>query len=100
MEYKLNEKGNIVFEIPEGVKTPWFKSRGDLPETLEYFNGSMYEKVAEIAKKQPLATALDFMGKHITYKHMIEQINLCAKSLRVLGIREDDRVTIAMPNCP
>lgn len=100
LNWKLNESEKIVFPIPEGVKTPWFKSRGDLPETLEYFDGTMYEKVADIAKKQPLNVALDFMGKHITYRYMVDQINLCAKSLRVLGIREDDRVTIAMPNCP
>ncbi|MBR0307664.1 MAG: AMP-binding protein [Mogibacterium sp.] len=99
-EWKLNENGNIVFPIPEGVKTPWFKSKGDLPETLEYFNGTMYEKVAKSASEHPLAIALDFMGKHITYKYMVDQINLCAKSLRILGIRENDKVTIAMPNCP
>lgn len=102
MEYKwsLNDNGNIVFPVPEKVKIPWNKSRGDLPLTLEYFNGTMYEKVEATAKKQPMNIALDFMGKHITYKYMIDQINLCAKSLRVLGIRENDRVTIAMPNCP
>ncbi len=98
--WTLNENDKIVFPIPEGVKTPWFNSLGEQPKTLEYFNGTMYEKVEEIAKKQPLNIALDFMGKHISYRHMIDQINLCAKSLRVLGIREDDKVTIAMPNCP
>ena len=98
--YQLNDNGKIVFPIPEGVKTPWFGSRGDLPVTLEYFDGTMYEKVEEIAKKQPLNIALDFMGRHITYKHMMDQINMCAKSMRVLGVRENDRVTIAMPNCP
>ena len=98
--WTLNENDKIVFPVPETVKTPWEAYRGDLPFTLEYFNGTMYEKVEEIAKKQPLAIALDFMGKHITYRYMIDQINLCARSLRVLGIRENDRVTIAMPNCP
>ena len=98
--WTLNENDKLVFPVPETVKTPWKDYRGDLPFTLEYFNGTMYEKVEEIAKKQPLAIALDFMGKHITYKYMIDQINLCARSLRVLGIRENDRVTIAMPNCP
>ena len=99
-EWTLNEKGNIVFPVPEKVKIPWDKSRGELPLTIEYFNGTMYEKVEEEAKKHPLAVAMDFMGKHLTYKYMIDQINLCAKSLKVLGVREDDRVTIAMPNCP
>ena len=98
--WTLNENDKLVFPVPETVKTPWKDYRGDLPFTLEYFNGTMYEKVEDIAKKQPLAIALDFMGKHITYKYMIDQINLCARSLRVLGIRENDRVTIAMPNCP
>ena len=98
--YEINENGNIVFPVPEGVRTPWFASEGDLPSTLEYFNGTMYEKVEAVAKKQPLNIALDFMGKHITYKYMIDQINLCARSLRVLGIREGDRVTLALPNCP
>ncbi len=98
--WTLNENDKIVFPVPETVKTPWESYRGDLPFTLEYFNGTMYEKVEEIARKQPLAIALDFMGKHITYKYMVDQINLCARSLRVLGIRENDRVTIAMPNCP
>jgi len=99
-EWTLNEKGNIVFPVPEKVKIPWDKSRGELPLTIEYFNGTMYEKVEEEAKKHPLAVAMDFMGKHLNYKYMIDQINLCARSLKVLGIREDDRVTIAMPNCP
>ena len=97
---EINENGKIVFPIPETVRTPWLAHRGDLPATLEYFDGTMYEKVEETAKKQPLNIALDFMGKHITYKYMVDQINLCAKSLRVLGIRENDKVTIAMPNCP
>ena len=99
-EWKLNEDGKIVFPVPDTVKIPWDKSRGELPLTGEYFNGTMYEKIEETAKKYPLVVALDFMGKHITYRAMIDQINQCAKSLRVLGIREDDRVTIAMPNCP
>ena len=99
-KWTLNEKGNIVFPIPEKVKTPWFASRGDLPKTLEYTNGTMYSKVEAVAKKYPNNIALDFMGKHITYRHMIDQINTCAKSLRILGVRENDKVTIAMPNCP
>lgn len=98
--WEVNENGKIVWPIPEGVNTPWFKSSGKLPHTLEYFNGTMYEKVAAAAKKNPGAIALTFMGKNITYRSMIDKINLCAKSLRVLGVREGDRITIAMPNCP
>ena len=98
--WKKNEEGRIVFPVPEKVGTPWFDSAGELPRTLEYFDGTIYEMVEEVARKYPNYTAMDFMGKHISYRYMIEQINKCAKALRVLGIRADDKVTIAMPNCP
>ena len=82
------------------VKAPWIDHLGELPSHIDYFNGSMYEKVEAIAKKYPNYIAFDFMGKSTTYKKMIDEINKCAKSLRTIGVREDDRVTIAMPNCP
>jgi len=82
------------------VKTPWLKNRGDVPEHLEYFQGSMVEKVEMIAKAYPDAVALDFMGRSTTYRRLMEEIETCAKALRTIGVREGDRVTIAMPNCP
>ena len=82
------------------AKAPWKDHLGDLPFTLDYFEGSMFEKVEEIAKQYPNNVAFDFMNKPTTYKEMIRNIENCAKSLSTLGVRENDRVTIAMPNCP
>ena len=82
------------------AKTPWEPYMGDLPMHLDYFEGSMYDKVAEIAKQYPTNIAFDFMGKSTTYKTMMQEIDRCAKSLRTIGVREGDKVTIAMPNCP
>ena len=82
------------------VKTPWISHLGDVPAHLEYFDGSMYEAVEKIADKYPNQIAFDFMGRSTTYKRMIGEINRCAKSLRTIGVRQGDRVTIAMPNCP
>ncbi len=90
----------ITFPVPETVKTPWFAHRGSIPTTLEYDNCTMYEKVEAIARKYPGNIAFDFMGKHTTYKQMLDQINKCARSLKTIGIREGDKITIAMPNCP
>ena len=67
---------------------------------LEYFDGTMAEAVYAIAEKYPDNVAFDFMGKHTTYKELVKQIEICAKALRTIGIRENDKVTIAMPNCP
>ncbi len=82
------------------VKTPWIRNLGDLPAHLDYFQGSMYEAVEAAAEKYPGNIALDFMGRSTTYRELIKKINQCAKALRTIGVREGDKVTVAMPNCP
>lgn len=82
------------------IKMPWLNSLGDMPSHLDYFQGSMFEAVKAVADKYPSNVAFDFMGKSTSYKSMLEQIENCAKSLRTIGVREGDAVTIAMPNCP
>lgn len=82
------------------VKTPWRDYLGDLPLKLDYFDGTMFDMVASVAERYPDYVAFDFMGKSTTYKRLVEQIETCAKALKTIGIREGDKVTIAMPNCP
>ena len=82
------------------AKTPWSGHTGDIPLHLEYPAGSMFDVLKEISEKYPNYVAFDFMGKPTTYKTLVEKVEACAKSLRTIGIRQDDRVTIAMPNCP
>ncbi len=82
------------------AKAPWLNHIGDIPATLEYPEGSMYDALKEAADKYPDMIAFDFMGKSTTYKVFMEKIETCAKSLKTIGVREGDRVTIAMPNCP
>ena len=97
---RSNREEKITFPIPKNVRTPWFDHLGDLPATLEYDSGTMYEKVQAVAKAYPNNIAFDFMGKSTNYRHMLQQIDACARSLRTIGTREGDRITIAMPNCP
>ena len=82
------------------VKTPWKAAMGDIPMHLEYFEGSMFDKVLDIANRYPNNVAFDFMGRSTTYKKMVEEIENCAKALKTIGVREGDHVTIALPNCP
>ncbi len=82
------------------AKTPWKEYMGDVPMHLDYFEGSLYDAVAAVAKKYPNGVAFDFMGKSTTYRKMIQEIETCARALKTIGIRAGDRVTIAMPNCP
>ena len=82
------------------AKRPWANYVGDVPLNLEYFEGSMFDKVAEVAAKYPDHVAFDFMGRSATYRQLIQEIENCAKALKTIGLREGDKVTIAMPNCP
>ena len=82
------------------AKRPWLSSMGDVPANMDYFQGSMVEMLENNARLYPTNIAFDFMGKSTTYKEMVANIEKCARSLRTIGVRENDRVTIAMPNCP
>ena len=82
------------------AKAPWREQLGEVPFTLDYFDGSMFEAVEKIAEKYPNNVAFDFMGRSTTYKTLVKEVENCAKALRTIGVREGDKVTIAMPNCP
>lgn len=96
MEYKDIVQGSPLLT----GDVPWKDSVDGVPIHLDYFEGSIFQAVERTAKKYPTKIAFDFMGRHTTYKRMIANIRACAKSLKTIGIREGDRVTIAMPNCP
>ena len=82
------------------VKTPWIKNLGGVPAHLEYFQGSMYDKVAQIAVNYPNYIAYDFMGGKVKYKDFIKKVDECARALAAIGVKEGERVTICMPNAP
>ena len=82
------------------VKTPWAGHTCDVPMSIEYFEGSMFDKVKGIAEKYPKNVAFDFQGIPTSYAQMVNEIENCAKALKTIGVREGDKVTIALPNCP
>lgn len=82
------------------VRAPWLNNYGDVPKTLEYFDGTMWEMVEKAAQTRPDHVAYDFMGRSTTYSKFRENVHTCAKALRAAGVKPNDRVTICMPNCP
>lgn len=94
------QERSITFPVPEQVKTPWFKAAGEIPTTLNYFDGSMVDAVEATAKCLPDTTAYNFYGNQVTYQSFVSQIHAAAKALCAQGVRPGDRVTICMPNTP
>ena len=91
---------SVSFPVPANVKTPWFKTAGDIPTTLNYFDGSMIDAVEATAKCLPDTAAYNFFGNKVSFKEFIAQVHTAAKALCAQGIRPSDRVTICMPNTP
>ncbi len=82
------------------AKTPWEPFMGEVPMHLDYFQGTMFEAVEKVAREHPDFTAFTFMGKATSYRTLIEETERCARALRAVGVKEGDKLTIAMPNCP
>ena len=82
------------------VRAPWIKHLGGIPAHLDYFQGSMYDKVAEISENYPDVIAYDFMGCKVKYKDFISKVDKCARALSAIGLKPGESVTICMPNAP
>lgn len=82
------------------TKAPWLSSYGDVPKSLVYPDFSMIDLIKENAKDHMEYIAYEFLGKKVTYRQFIEDVERCARGLVLQGIKSDDRVTICMPNTP
>ena len=81
-------------------KAPWQKYYKGFDAHLDYPDGSMEEFVENTARKYPNYIAYEYYGTQTTYQQFIDKIVAVAKSLKAIGVQEDDRVTICMPNTP
>lgn len=90
--FKINKK-NIEEE------KPWIDLYGNnIPHTLDYEMGSMYDAFYKAMKKYPKYKACTYYGKTLNYTEFNAEIIKAAKALKALGIKKGDRVTICMPN--
>jgi len=79
---------------------PWLRYYGGVPKTLRYPEATLYEVVAETARRRPNAVAWDFLGTTSTYLQLVADIDRCADSLAALGLGRGDRMLISMPTSP
>ena len=79
---------------------PWLRYYGRVAETLRYPELTLYEAVAETARRLPDAVAWDFLGTTSTYRRLLEEIDRCADALAALGLRRGERLLISMPTSP
>lgn len=82
------------------IDKPWLKYYSVAAINSEPFNGSIYEHI----KKKNINClgnyALQYFGKKITYKEMLDRADLIAQALIREGVRRGDNVILLMSSCP
>ena len=80
----------------------WYKEykRLGIPAKMKYPKGSMYDLIKESADLYPSNIAYTYFNNLVTYRKLMENIDICAKSLLEYGITKGDIVSIIMPNTP
>ncbi len=81
-------------------KHPWDKYYKKNERTIDVPNVSIYEYLRDCNQDHLDLIALNYFNKKMTFRTMLNEINICAKALKSQGIREGDVVTICMPNTP
>ena len=79
----------------------WHKSyAAGVKPTLEYEQLTISQVVSRSAEKFAQHTALNYMGRRITYLELEQLSNRFAWALKSLGVKEGDKVSVILPNLP
>lgn len=97
----LSRTNKFVSNIFDKIRhrEPWYKYY-DKGGKIEYPNLTIYQLIEKTCNSYPSYYAIEYYGNKITYKEFLIRIKKTASSLLELGIKENDRVTICMPNTP
>jgi len=79
----------------------WYKSYATgVPKSIDYEKRTISEALARSAEKFPDNTALNYMGRRISYKFLNDMVNQFARALKDMGIKAGDKVGVSLPNIP
>lgn len=80
----------------------WHKNYPDeVPTSLEpYPEQSLYKILEDAATRFPDRPSIAFLGNHLTYAELHDEVKRMAASLAALGVGRGDRVGLILPNCP
>lgn len=82
------------------IDKPWLKYYTNEQIKTDMPKMSAYKYLFEQNKKYLSRTALSYYGRKITFAELFIRIEETAKALKNIGVKENDIVTISMPNTP
>ncbi len=79
----------------------WHKSYAPgVKKALEYEKITLSQALTRSAQNFPDHTALNYMGKKITFRELDGLVNAFARALQEMGIQTGDKVALCLPNIP
>ncbi len=84
----------------KGPESPWLAYYSEEDRSIKFTDKSIYDYLEDCVGKDLDFYALNYFGTRITYGEMFKRIELIGRSLRSLGVKKGDIVTICMPNTP
>lgn len=82
------------------IDKPWLKYYSEEAINAPLPECTVYEYLWENNKDYLDDTAIIYFNAEISYRELFKNIELCAKALIAKGVKQNDIVTIAMPNIP
>ena len=82
------------------IKAPWYKYYDNEKEHLEYPDFSAYKLIEYTASKHLNNISYNYYGTTKTYHEFLKQIDEVSRSLKAIGVKAKDVVSICMPNTP
>jgi len=98
---RLN-KGEILGPLTgiPSIDKPWLKYYDECSISTDMPRMSCYQYLYNCNKKYLNRTALSYFGRKITFEELFLNIESTAKALKIAGVKENDIVTISLPNIP
>ena len=91
---------NIFKKKKEVYENAWDKYYDKDKRNISIPNISIYDYFERTTINHEYDSSINYFGEKTSYIELISKIDLCAKALASIGIRENDVVTICLPNVP
>ena len=80
--------------------SPWLSHYGEVPESLDYPDATVWEMLARASRPRAKARAFEFLGATASYGDLTAAVDRFAGVLSALGLEARDRITVSLPTCP
>ena len=110
-EYEKKQRDTYLQQLASGkiqgppvgypsIDKPWLKYYSEAAIYSEMPKMTCYEYLRKCNEKYLDRIALRYFGRKFTFRELFENIDKVAHSLKSMGVKENDIITISLPNIP